>query len=79
MNEKLKRQSTASHEQLVRDWLSEFKSLPKPSRSSYAAKIKNRNHLIKSFHFCFVSLNDPNLSCLIQPICHQLFEFYKSG
>ncbi|XP_015709176.1 hyccin isoform X2 [Coturnix japonica] len=60
---------------LVEEWLSEFKTLPEASISSYATNLKDKSALISSL---YKVIQDPQ-SELLEPVCHQLFEFYRSG
>ncbi|NXX88727.1 HYCCI protein, partial [Centropus bengalensis] len=59
----------------VEEWLSEFKALPEASISSYAKNLKDRSALISSL---YKVIQEPR-SELLEPVCHQLFEFYRSG
>ncbi|XP_042672547.1 hyccin isoform X3 [Centrocercus urophasianus] len=60
---------------LVEEWLSEFKTLPEASISSYATNLKDKSALISSLYRV---IQEPQ-SELLEPVCHQLFEFYRSG
>ncbi|XP_068863206.1 hyccin isoform X4 [Aphelocoma coerulescens] len=60
---------------VVEEWLSEFKSLPEASISSYATSLKDKTALISSL---YKVIQEPQ-SELLEPVCHQLFEFYRSG
>ncbi|XP_071591825.1 hyccin isoform X5 [Heliangelus exortis] len=60
---------------VVEEWLSEFKTLPEASISSYAANLKDKSTLISSL---YKVIQNPQ-SELLEPVCHQLFEFYRSG
>ncbi|XP_040537532.1 hyccin isoform X4 [Gallus gallus] len=60
---------------LVEEWLSEFKTLPEASISSYATNLKDKTALISSL---YKVIQEPQ-SELLEPVCHQLFEFYRSG
>ncbi|XP_021242906.1 hyccin isoform X6 [Numida meleagris] len=60
---------------LVEEWLSEFKTLPEASISSYATNLKDKSALISSL---YKVIQEPQ-SELLEPVCHQLFEFYRSG
>ena len=79
MTEKSVVQPNVSHEQIIREWLTEFKSLPKSSLDEYANNVKKKSNLIKSFHVILTSSNNSVFADLIQPVCHQLFEFYRCG
>ncbi|XP_014104116.1 PREDICTED: hyccin isoform X3 [Pseudopodoces humilis] len=60
---------------VVEEWLSEFKTLPETSISSYATSLKDKTALISSLYRV---IQEPQ-SELLEPVCHQLFEFYRSG
>ncbi|XP_054673339.1 hyccin isoform X4 [Grus americana] len=60
---------------VVEEWLSEFKTLPEASISSYATNLKDKSALISSL---YKVIQEPQ-SELLEPVCHQLFEFYRSG
>ncbi|XP_059411595.1 hyccin-like isoform X1 [Carassius carassius] len=60
---------------VVEDWLSEFKTLPETAVSSYAASLKDKGSLV---HALYKVIRE-NYSDLLEPVCHQLFEFYRSG
>uniref|UniRef100_A0A8B9BZB8 Hyccin PI4KA lipid kinase complex subunit 1 n=2 Tax=Anser TaxID=8842 RepID=A0A8B9BZB8_9AVES len=60
---------------IVEEWLSEFKTLPEASISSYATNLKDKTALISSL---YKVIQEPQ-SELLEPVCHQLFEFYRSG
>ncbi|NWR87563.1 HYCCI protein, partial [Furnarius figulus] len=60
---------------VVEEWLSEFKTLPEASISSYATSLKEKTALISSL---YKVIQEPQ-SELLEPVCHQLFEFYRSG
>ncbi|XP_041267414.1 hyccin isoform X2 [Onychostruthus taczanowskii] len=60
---------------VVEEWLSEFKTLPEASISSYASSLKDKTALISSL---YKVIQEPQ-SELLEPVCHQLFEFYRSG
>lgn len=60
---------------VVEEWLSEFKTLPESSISSYATSLKDKTALISSLYNV---IQEPQ-SELLEPVCHQLFEFYRSG
>ncbi|XP_056656484.1 hyccin isoform X3 [Monodelphis domestica] len=60
---------------IVEEWLSEFKTLPEPSISEYARRLKDKTALISSLYKVIEELQ----SELIEPVCHQLFEFYRGG
>ncbi|KAL0962039.1 hypothetical protein UPYG_G00334940 [Umbra pygmaea] len=60
---------------VVEEWLSEFKTLPDSAVSSYAASLKDKASLIPAIY----KVIRENYSDLLEPVCHQLFEFYRSG
>ncbi|KAM8810758.1 hyccin isoform 2-T2 [Eudromia elegans] len=60
---------------IVEEWLSEFKTLPEASISSYATNLKDKSALVSSL---YKVIQEPQ-SELLEPVCHQLFEFYRSG
>lgn len=60
---------------VVEDWLSEFKTLPETAVSSYAASLKDKGSLVPALY----KVIRENYSDLLEPVCHQLFEFYRSG
>ncbi|CAF89563.1 unnamed protein product, partial [Tetraodon nigroviridis] len=60
---------------VVEEWLSEFKTLPDSAVSNYAASLKDKAALIPALY----KVIRENYSDLLEPVCHQLFEFYRSG
>ncbi|MEQ2305711.1 hypothetical protein AMECASPLE_000809, partial [Ameca splendens] len=60
---------------VVEEWLSEFKTLPDSAISTYAASLKDKGSLIPALY----KVIRENYSDLLEPVCHQLFEFYRSG
>ncbi|XP_074125881.1 hyccin isoform X3 [Sminthopsis crassicaudata] len=60
---------------VVEEWLSEFKTLPETSISDYARNLKDKSALVSSL---YKVIQEPQ-SELLEPVCHQLFEFYRSG
>ncbi|XP_034016317.1 hyccin isoform X1 [Thalassophryne amazonica] len=60
---------------VVEEWLSEFKTLPDNVVSTYAASLKDKSALIPALY----KVIRENYSDLLEPVCHQLFEFYRSG
>uniref|UniRef100_A0A671Q3B6 Hyccin-like n=1 Tax=Sinocyclocheilus anshuiensis TaxID=1608454 RepID=A0A671Q3B6_9TELE len=60
---------------VVEEWLSEFKTLPETAVSSYAASLKDKGSLVPALY----KVIRENYSDLLEPVCHQLFEFYRSG
>ncbi|XP_030057643.1 LOW QUALITY PROTEIN: hyccin [Microcaecilia unicolor] len=59
----------------VQEWLSEFKTLPEASISSYALNLTDKGSLVSAL---YKVIQEPQ-SELLEPVCHQLFEFYRSG
>lgn len=55
--------------------MSEFKTLPETSLSEYAENLKDKSTLVSSL---YKVIQEPQ-SDLLEPVCHQLFEFYRSG
>ncbi|XP_053266410.1 hyccin isoform X1 [Podarcis raffonei] len=60
---------------IVEEWLSEYKTVPEASIPSYAKNLKDKSSLVSSL---YKVIQDPQ-SELLEPVCHQLFEFYRSG
>uniref|UniRef100_A0A8C9ZZ40 Hyccin PI4KA lipid kinase complex subunit 1 n=1 Tax=Sander lucioperca TaxID=283035 RepID=A0A8C9ZZ40_SANLU len=60
---------------VVEEWLSEFKTLPDNAVSTYAASLKDKGALVPALY----KVMRENYSDLLEPVCHQLFEFYRSG
>ncbi|XP_020788324.1 hyccin isoform X2 [Boleophthalmus pectinirostris] len=60
---------------VVEEWLSEYKTLPDSAVSSYAASLKDKGALVPALY----KVIRENYSDLLEPVCHQLFEFYRSG
>ncbi|KAM6974686.1 hyccin isoform 2-T3 [Tautogolabrus adspersus] len=60
---------------VVEEWLSEFKTLPDSAVSNYAASLKDKGALVPALY----KVVRENYSDLLEPVCHQLFEFYRSG
>ncbi|XP_042330829.1 hyccin isoform X1 [Sceloporus undulatus] len=60
---------------IVEEWLSEYKTVPEASIPSYAKNLKDKISLVSSL---YKVIQDPQ-SELLEPVCHQLFEFYRSG
>ncbi|MED6285997.1 hypothetical protein CHARACLAT_001163 [Characodon lateralis] len=60
---------------VVEEWLSEFKTLPDSAISTYAVSLKDKGSLIPALY----KVIRENYSDLLEPVCHQLFEFYRSG
>uniref|UniRef100_A0A8C5W384 Hyccin PI4KA lipid kinase complex subunit 1 n=1 Tax=Microcebus murinus TaxID=30608 RepID=A0A8C5W384_MICMU len=64
-----------SEKGVVEEWLSEFKTLPETSLRNYATNLKDKSSLVSSL---YKVIQEPQ-SELLEPVCHQLFEFYRSG
>ncbi|KAG8443027.1 hypothetical protein GDO86_011734 [Hymenochirus boettgeri] len=64
-----------SEKGVVEEWLSEFKTLPETSIASYASGLKNKCSLVSAL---YEVIQEPH-SELLEPACHQLFEFYRSN
>ncbi|XP_068559358.1 hyccin 2-like isoform X2 [Cebidichthys violaceus] len=60
---------------VVEEWLSEFKSLPETHIPSYAGSLHLKKSLVPALYRV---IQDPN-SELLEPVCHQLFELYRSS
>ncbi|XP_019378746.1 PREDICTED: protein FAM126B isoform X1 [Gavialis gangeticus] len=60
---------------VVEEWLSEFKALPETQISSYAATLHRKKSLVPAL---YKVIQDPNNE-LLEPVCHQLFELYRSS
>ncbi|XP_036733422.2 hyccin isoform X2 [Manis pentadactyla] len=64
-----------SEKGVVEEWLSEFKTLTETSLPNYATNLKDKSSLVSSL---YKVIQEPQ-SELLEPVCHQLFEFYRSG
>uniref|UniRef100_A0A8C2L212 Uncharacterized protein n=2 Tax=Cyprinus carpio TaxID=7962 RepID=A0A8C2L212_CYPCA len=60
---------------IVEDWLSEFKALSETQMSGYAGVLDQKNTLVPALYSI---IQDPD-SELLEPVCHQLFELYRSS
>ncbi|CAM4633250.1 hyccin 2 isoform X2 [Caretta caretta] len=60
---------------VVEEWLSEFKALPENQISSYASTLHRKKSLVPAL---YKVIQDPNNE-LLEPVCHQLFELYRSS
>uniref|UniRef100_A0A8C9V1R5 Hyccin PI4KA lipid kinase complex subunit 2 n=1 Tax=Scleropages formosus TaxID=113540 RepID=A0A8C9V1R5_SCLFO len=60
---------------VVEEWLSEFKTLPETQIPSYAGSLSLKKSLVPALYRV---IQDPN-SELLEPVCHQLFELYRSS
>ncbi|KAG7464154.1 hypothetical protein MATL_G00184300 [Megalops atlanticus] len=64
-----------SEEGLVQEWLSEFKTLPEAQVPSYAGSLHLKKSLVPALYRV---IQDPSNE-LLEPVCHQLFELYRSS
>uniref|UniRef100_A0A672YDT5 Family with sequence similarity 126 member A n=1 Tax=Sphaeramia orbicularis TaxID=375764 RepID=A0A672YDT5_9TELE len=64
-------------ESMLTNSLDEWKSstLPDSAVSTYAASLKDKGALVPALY----KVIRENYSDLLEPVCHQLFEFYRSG
>ena len=76
---KLHEDSKPKFEQVIRDWLTEYKSLSNVSLNEYASKIMEKENVVNAFHEMLFSTHPSTVLELVQSGCHQLFEFYRSG
>ncbi|XP_068101244.1 hyccin 2 isoform X1 [Hyperolius riggenbachi] len=60
---------------VVEEWLSEYKVLPETQLAAYAATLHRKKTLVSAL---YKVIQDPNNE-LLEPICHQLFELYRSS
>ncbi|NP_991193.1 hyccin isoform X1 [Danio rerio] len=60
---------------VVEEWLSEFKTLEETAVYNYAVSLKEKGSLVPALY----KVIRENYSDLLEPVCHQLFEFYRSG
>ncbi|XP_032384960.1 protein FAM126B isoform X2 [Etheostoma spectabile] len=60
---------------VVEEWLSEFKSLPETHIPNYAGSLHLKKSLVQALYRV---IQDPNNE-LLEPVCHQLFELYRSS
>ncbi|XP_067299073.1 hyccin 2 isoform X2 [Pseudorasbora parva] len=60
---------------IVEDWLSEFKALSEAQRCGYAGVLHQKSTLVPALYSV---IQDPD-SELLEPVCHQLFELYRSS
>ncbi|XP_068428098.1 hyccin 2-like isoform X2 [Clinocottus analis] len=65
----------SSERGVVEEWLSEFKSLPETRIPSYAGSLHLKKSLVPALYRV---IQDPNNE-LLEPVCHQLFELYRSS
>ncbi|KAJ8255302.1 hypothetical protein GJAV_G00203340 [Gymnothorax javanicus] len=60
---------------VVQEWLSEFKTLPETQIPSYAGSLHLKKSLVPALYHV---IQDPHNE-LLEPVCHQLFELYRSS
>ncbi|XP_028848002.1 protein FAM126B-like isoform X1 [Denticeps clupeoides] len=60
---------------VVEEWLSEFKTLPENQIPTYAGSLQQKKTLVASLYRV---IQDPHNE-LLEPVCHQLFELYRSS
>ncbi|KAG9340818.1 hypothetical protein JZ751_020010, partial [Albula glossodonta] len=73
-----------SEKGVVQEWLSEFKTLPDTQIPSYADSLHLKKTLVPAL---YQVIQDPNSEVglhplpvlLLEPVCHQLFELYRSS
>ncbi|XP_039254786.2 hyccin-like [Styela clava] len=67
---------------VIREWLTEYKGLAESSIPNYAKEISEKDDVLDALLHLF-KVHPPHttksMNNLIQPVCHQLFEFYRSG
>ena len=66
------------HEQVLREWLTKFKSLPKSSIEKYGYEMQHDTLIHSSLDVALLTESNSVLLELLQPICHQLFDFYRT-
>ncbi|MEQ2177097.1 hypothetical protein GOODEAATRI_000286, partial [Goodea atripinnis] len=69
------RKMLGSERGVVEEWLSEFKSLPETHIPRYAGSLHLKKSLVPALYRV---IQDPNNE-LLEPVCHQLFELYRSS
>nr|CAB3244253.1 hyccin [Phallusia mammillata] len=69
----------AKYEQIVKEWLSEYKSLPESSLPKYAQSLKEKMEVLTAFKHLAANITTPAVLNLVQSSCHQLFDFYRRG
>ncbi|XP_061413748.1 integrin alpha-V-like [Lethenteron reissneri] len=60
---------------LVKNWLSEFKGLPEVAVAAYAERVQEKASVVPALYSAMRDMGTE----LLEPICHQLFEFIRSG
>ncbi|XP_052431825.1 protein FAM126B-like [Carassius gibelio] len=61
---------------VVEEWLSEFKTLPDDQISSYSGSLRLKKALVPAL---YAVIQEQPISELLAPVCHQLFELYRSS
>jgi len=61
---------------VIRDWLAEYKALPENEINTYANSLRQQEELITGL---YELLEDELVQEVVDPVCHQLFEFYRTG
>ncbi|XP_051532125.1 protein FAM126B-like isoform X2 [Myxocyprinus asiaticus] len=61
---------------VVEEWLSEFKTLPDEQIQSYAGSLRLKKALVPAL---YAVIQEQPSSELLAPVCHQLFELYRSS
>lgn len=69
------RKMLGSERGVVEEWLSEFKSLPETRIPSYAGSLHLKKSLVPALYRVIQDSNNE----LLEPVCHQLFELYRSS
>lgn len=64
-----------SERSVVEEWLSEFKALPDTQITNYAATLHRKKSLVPALYKVIQDSNNE----LLEPVCHQLFELYRSS
>ncbi|XP_071149828.1 hyccin-like [Mytilus edulis] len=62
--------------QAIREWLTEYKTLSQEELNTYSSTVRHNDELVSCLYHLFKSETD---SQVLDPICHQLFEFYRSN
>ncbi|CAG2203193.1 FAM126 [Mytilus edulis] len=62
--------------QAIREWLTEYKTLSPEELNTYSSTVRHNDELVSCLYHLFKSETD---SQVLDPICHQLFEFYRSN
>ncbi|KAK9966713.1 hypothetical protein ABG768_003809 [Culter alburnus] len=61
---------------VVEEWLSEFKTLPDEQIRSYSGSLRLKKALVPAL---YAVIREQPCSELLAPVCHQLFELYRSS